>query len=271
MLFLDGRNWAAGRSCEKVRCVETYQKTLPFKPGGKVRVETRNGEIRVRGWEKDEVKIEATKEAKAYTKEKAARRLKETKIKIERKDSEIDISTETAPDCTVNYEIFVPQRTDLSARNMNGWLGFSKLRGQLTAKLTNGWVNLCEILGTVNLEVTSGWVSIDKVSGTLNLEMTSGYVELEQTTGEISLRVVSGYIRGEISPEASRVALSTETGDIELSVPEDAEPVIYVKKGGTVRSDFPIFTTQECFKQAKAKPKIEVETTTGNIRIRKAK
>jgi DUF4097 and DUF4098 domain-containing protein YvlB len=145
---------------------EEFHQTYQLSTQGRVQLENINGSVRVTGWDRNEVKVDAVKWA--YTRE----RLDEAQILVEASTENIRIYTKY-PDrdlnfnsdrdrrinnpATVEYTLFVPRNARIDAiETINGNLSLEGLTNDVRASSINGQVTAHGLLGEAKLSTVNG-------------------------------------------------------------------------------------------------------------------
>ena len=192
---------------------EEFHQSYPLAADGRVSMENINGDVRVTGWDRDEVKVDAVK--KAYRRD----RLDEAKIEIRTDNSSIHIETDY-PNRTqvfnddagrennpaiVEYTLTVPRNARIDAIELiNGKLDIENVKGDVKASSINGSVTAHGLTGATrlstingNLEATfdsldqSKPISVGSVNGNLLLVLPS------DVNAELKADTVHGSIRND--------------------------------------------------------------------------
>jgi DUF4097 and DUF4098 domain-containing protein YvlB len=201
---------------------EKFEKTIPFEPGGYVAVTNQNGNIQVSSWNEKSVQITAFKKVNLSNSSDAEKWLKMIDIEIIQHDHEIKINTHTPEQresflekffsrhnvsCSVEYEIKVPQKTDLNLQSSNGNIDVREIEGRIRLETTNGNIDAVEINGLARCETTNGSI----------------HAEFEQV------------------PDQDRMSFETTNGSIKIFLPEDFGGDFDLNTiNGSITSDFPI-------------------------------
>ena len=162
-----------------------------------------NGGISVKGWERTDMLVRAKVEAWAPSEGEARTIVNQVNVQTAGGNIRAD-----APDFgrergwAVSYEIFVPQRTDLSLKAHNGGISIADTRGTIDFDAVNGGVTLKRLAGTVRGKTVNGGLSVE-LAGTrwegeeLNISATNGGVSLavpENYSARLETRTVNGRI-----------------------------------------------------------------------------
>jgi hypothetical protein len=199
--FCDNNNYS---SDNKVSHKELRESTLAG--GGLVNVDARrNGGIRVRGENRNDVLVRACVQTLGTTDEEA--RTVARGIRIETGST---IRAEGAGDETnwaVSYEILVPRSTNLKLSTYNGGIHLSNIDGSIEFEATNGGIHLSDLAGNVKGRTSNGGLHID-LSG--NGWKGSG-LDVETTNGGVHLSIPETY--------AARIETGTVNGGFKSDIP----------------------------------------------------
>ncbi|MDT7687604.1 MAG: hypothetical protein QOE46_363 [Acidobacteriota bacterium] len=237
---------------------EEFHQTYPLTPGGRVSLSNINGAVKVVGWDRDEVKVDAVK--RAYTQE----RLREAQIKIDAAPGRVRIETEYPEyrwsdrdgerhenPASVEYTLTIPRGASIEEINLiNGGLDISGVTGAVHASSINGRVVAGNLTGAVNLSVVngsleakldrlndSGEVTLSAVNGQLAVVLPSdsnAVVRASTVHGQISndfnLPVREGEyvgrdLEGRLGRGGARVRLSNVNGSISIRRAGDNRPL----------------------------------------------
>lgn len=211
-------------------------------PASDISVDGRmNGGVSIKGWERNEVLVRARIQT-AATSQAAAEELAR-QIKVETASAKIFA---TGPDnqkdawWSVSYEIFVPQRSNVSVKTHNGGISFSDVNGRLEFSALNGGVNLRHVGGSVKGSTTNGGLNVELTGNRWEGEA----LDVRTTNGGVSLSIPSNY------------SAHLETGTV----------------NGRISVDFPITMQGDITKEVAVNlgsggPTIRAMTTNGGVRI----
>lgn len=196
-------------------------------PAGPLTVDAgRNGGIRVDGWDRNEIRIQAVVTAHARSEADAKQLASEVQVQAgSGRVSSTGPSTQGRQWWSVSFRINVPQKNDLDLSAHNGGVSITGVSGRITFQTTNGGVNLTDLGGEVRGETRNGGLNV-RLGGTrwegagLDVETSNGGVNLSIPEGynaELTTRTVNGgfrsefpmTIQGELNP---RRGISTTLG-----------------------------------------------------------
>jgi DUF4097 and DUF4098 domain-containing protein YvlB len=236
---------ATAQASEKLR--DEFHKSYPLSADGRVSLQNINGSIKIVGWDKNEIQIDAIKTAE--TKEK----LDEAKIEIEASSSLIKIKTEYPHrdnynnPANVEYTLQVPRRVRLDT-----------------------------------VRAVNGAVAVEGVQGLINVSSVNGEVTGKALTGEVKLSSVNGRVFANVAQlgGSSPIELDAVNGAVELTLPSDASAELSASTvhGGITASGFDIPVQRERWTggstlQAKlgtGMTRVKMSTVNGSIRLQRA-
>lgn len=155
---------------------------------GRVSLQNINGDVHIRAWDRNEVRIAAVKTACTRG------QLNEARVTIDSTGDSISIRTRfgegsTANPGSVEFTVMVPRRARLT-----------------DIKAINGAVDIEGVSGGINASSVNGTVRAQKIAGDLRLSTVNG--KLEATFDRIS--------------DAKTISMNSVNGPISLSIPYDA-------------------------------------------------
>jgi len=195
-----GALWATGSTAS-----QEFRHSYALTPSGRVVIENLYGDVAISAWDRDEVRIEATKSASD------ARRLEEARIVVDSTSDSLSIRTQYAGGdaehpASVEYRITVPRKANLDG-----------------VKLVNGELSIRGLAGAVRATSVNGNIKAEKLEGTADLSTVNGQVD-------------ANFHR--ISPEKP-ISLRSVNGPIVLSIPPDSgAQLIAQNRSGGIQTDF---------------------------------
>ena len=259
--------------------------TIIVPAGARLDVHSMAGEIVVRTWERNEVRVQA---------EHSSRQ----RVRVWNEGSIVRVTTESnrAGPQIVDYEITVPARMDLSlggisvdvdvegtqgqvdASTVNGDIRVVGGTGRLALQAVNGSIDIRDARGTVDAGAVNGSVRVRGVRGPVDVETVSGRIVLEQIE---SNNVIASSVSGRIFYDGAvmnggRYAFSTHSGSITLGVPRNLNATISVAQvNGSWSSSFVGMqdssgggrNRRQTYTIGTGAAVIEAETFSGSIRV----
>lgn len=259
--------------------------TIIVPAGARLDVHTMAGEIVVRTWERNEVRVQA---------EHSSRQ----RVRVWNEGSIVRVAAESnrAGPQIVDYEITVPARMDLSlggvsvdvdvegtqgqvdATTVNGDIRVVGGSGRLALQAVNGSIEVRDAQGTVDAGAVNGSVRVRGVRGPVDVETVSGRIVLEEIeSNNVLASSVSGRIFYDgVVANGGRYSFSTHSGSITLAVPRNLNATVSVAQvSGSISSSFAAVQTASTGRRERRQTYtigtgaavVEAETFSGGIRI----
>ncbi|MEH1100680.1 DUF4097 family beta strand repeat-containing protein [Micromonospora sp. CPCC 205561] len=166
------------------------------------------------------------------------------------KGDELVLDTDCGNDCSVSYEVTVPEGVRVTGETGSGDVNLSKV-GPVEMKVGSGSIRVSGS-AAVQAETGSGDVAVSRAAGTVRVKTGSGNVEVEDATAEVTLQTGSGDITGrrlgagvDAEADSGNVTLDlaapasarahASSGDVELVVPAGRYQVRSRTGGGGAR------------------------------------
>lgn len=283
------------------RAEETTEETYSLNRDGNIYLKNVSGDIVVKSWDRNEIKIIATKTARSK------KDLDKVNIDIDATDNAIKIITRhqkpfgqflswfSSSRASVHYELTIPDKAQLEIESVSGSVRTSSIGGYLDIETVSGSIraiaaqngvrcesvsgsiNLGEVIGDADLETVSGSISVKKNKGSINTETVSGSIRLSSFSLAEDIRAdsVSGSIKlqGELSL-AGDYRLESISGGINLTLPSDSEFELNTKTtSGYTDCDFDILISGKIDRKklngvvGKGGARLSLSTISGSIRI----
>lgn len=218
--------------------------TVAVNKGARLSVSNFAGEVLIRGWDKDSVRVQAYHNPRS-------------RITIKPGNAGLTVSSSGTPSA-VDYDINVPAwmpvkvegtyiyiavegtQADVSAETVRGDIVIKGGSAVVTAKSVEGEVILEGVRGRVNASSINQGVSINGAAGELSAETVNGHIALNNIdSASVEVASVNGNIRYDGAAAANgRYRFSTHNGNISVGVPENASAAFIVRTyNGNVRTD----------------------------------
>lgn len=222
-----------------VKTSRVFTKTSSFNAGGRIQVSTGEmGSLSVIGWERPEVRIEATITAWGNDQADSEKNLELINPKVTRGDVAITLTTEAPAGFLrgrIDYVLRVPSyRTDFVVRSMRGAVSFQDL---------------------------NGWMEVDTGIGYLRLANLSGYVSARTREGDVQVQLKGGRWDG------LELSAMTGKGDATIFMPTDYQTdLTLITLKGEIQIEYPSFQIDE--EEFKIVPAVKKKGMYVNQRIR---
>jgi Toastrack DUF4097 len=191
-----------------------FQRSYPLAAGGSFWLENVNGSVKVEGWSRDEVEVEAVKIAK-----NDPRDLGRVKIDVQSRPGQLLVHTlypqGAGVEVAVEYHVYVPSRILLSSvETINGSVLVRGVAGSGDLRSVNGNVEVLDSSGRFNAKTTNGNLRLEltrlRDGAPMNLETVNGSVVLGLPPGaDADLTVL--HMNGEFSSELPVTSTAAST------------------------------------------------------------
>jgi DUF4097 and DUF4098 domain-containing protein YvlB len=231
--------------------VTTTDQTVQVAKGTKLEVNNFAGDVLIKVWDRDAVRVEVTHSDR------------ET-VDIKQADQTVSIRSRSArggPPRSLDYNLTVPSWMGISVsgnyayvtmEGVGGDVNVETTRGDINVRGGSGFVSLKSVQGEVTLEKAKGRIEVRAVNEGIRLADINGDLSAESTNGSIILdRIDSGNVdlytvNGNISydgpiKDKGLYRLTTHNGLIAMAIPERVNAALMVRTyNGAFRSTFPI-------------------------------
>jgi len=232
---------------------DKIERTYDFTRDGRVTLQNVSGDIVVKAWKEDKVKITATH---AGGPEKDLNEV----VYISQTSKDIRITTRAdrswnifrSSHTSVHYELSIPDSAHFKAETVSGKVDISGIGGAVEVKTVSGAVNIASAKDEVKCKTISGDIDLKDIHGIADLNTTSGDIRVNRLDGSLEAETVSGDMA--LNHIVGKVDLKTTSGHLkatDLKGSVEAESV-----GG----DMDIMTSSEI-------KEIDMETLSGDISI----
>jgi len=202
---------------------EKFEKTVSLPATGEVSLENISGDIKVTTWNKEEVKISATKVSQADTMERAKENADLVQIKVNKVGNRVVITTEypknmglrgRSINVSVDYNLTIPDRASMRANSVSGDVDARRIGGEAELKTVSGDVVAQGIGGEAELSSVSGDVTARDAEKGLDCHSVSGDVKITSVKGGAKIKSVSGDVS--LTGCQGDVEAESVSGDVEL-------------------------------------------------------
>jgi hypothetical protein len=273
---------SAGAEARKVRTPDTDE-TVNVIKGTRLSVNAFAGEVIVRGWARDAVRVQG-------------RHSTRTRVTVKPTGLVLAVSASGSPG-SVDYEINVPAwmpvkiegtyvyisvegtQADIAAETVRGDIVLKGGATTVTAKSVEGEVILDGPRGKINASSVNQGVTITGGSGELAVETVNGHISLSNMEStSVEAASINGNMKydGTIAP-TGRFRFSTHNGNIVVTVPETTSAAFTVRTyNGSLNTNLPLKSSGEIRRGQRAtytlgsgSADFELESFGGTIQLRK--
>jgi putative adhesin len=258
--------------------------TFAVSPGTRLDVNNQGGEIVVRAWNENRVRLRASHSSR-------------DRVEIDVSGSVVTVRSTGRHGISqlVDYDISVPQwmavnlsgiYTDMTIEGTNAAVTVETVEGDIELRGGNGTVTLQSVEGAVTVSDTRGRVDVNSVEGEIRITGASGEIVAETVDGDIVLERIESasvevnsvdgdiYYDGTISNNG-RYHIATHDGDLTVAIPERANVTVTVSSfDGEFDSSFPVQLREQhkrrfSFVIGTGSARLELETFDGDILLRR--
>lgn len=275
------------------RVEQVEERYFPLTEDGSVSLKNVAGKILIHAWQKEEVKMMATKSARALREKEAEEFLERIEIDVTAREDCLEIVTRypisswwsglksLSYSAGVDYELWVPRGAAVRTESTSGDIRIEERYNCVQAHTVSGDIELTSIWGDIDIGTTSGNIHTENTKGTIIARSISGDIKILGAKGAArTMKTVSGDIfveLEEIDEAASQMNFKSIFGDIEFFLPPDAQADIDVGTvSGKISTDFEITIrgTIEIGRELQVtigggSVSIELKTTSGDITLKK--
>jgi DUF4097 and DUF4098 domain-containing protein YvlB len=247
--------------CPETPYVEREEKQFNFFPGGKIEISAGAvGDVRIVGWHKGSVLVEAEKIVYYLPPGEAKKIIQQNPIKVRWRQTSASISTAALPASDtimeVNLTIYVPQeKTDVkttvyhgnfSVDTVNGWIETTIIEGSIDAKSLDGYFSATTQRGDIQVEMSGkNWRGLEFAAvtqvGSVNLLLPVDYsaaLQLETRNGKISVDYPPQVVDGEPTPPD--IVISKNAQSLKAAVGDGGAPIkLFTNSGDLAMKQIP--------------------------------
>jgi len=260
--------------------------TIVVRPGVALEIENFGGEISVKTWDKDVIKISADHSLR-------------DRVVIERTGSSLRLKVKSRRfvPAMIRYRITAPRwmklelsgvNTDIDVEDSRGEVRAETVQGDITVKGGEGFTSLSSIQGEILAQGVRGRVEASSVNqgvrlinvvGTIYAESVNGGIEIENAESDsVEASTVNGPVtfEGRVS-DTGYYRFATHNGCIDVAMPEQSNATVSLSTfSGGIDSSFPV--TLKKIKSRRfqttlgsGRARFELESFQGTIFLRRPK
>jgi DUF4097 and DUF4098 domain-containing protein YvlB len=235
--------------------IEREEKQFNFFPGGNLTIAAgAAGNVKIIGWPKGSIRVEAEKIVRNLPPETAKAVIAQNPIKVHWDQTAAGIQTagslSTKGEVEINLVVYVPKdKTDIAAKirngnfsvdQLNGWVEATILQGDVEARSVSGYFSVTTEKGDVRVDITGKrWFGRELAAvthaGSINLLLPIDYsaaLQLETRNGKISVDYPNQIVDGEVTPPD--IIIRKNSQSMRASVGDGGSPISLVTFSGDV-------------------------------------
>lgn len=258
--------------------------TVAVQAGARLDVNNYGGEIVVRTWTQNNVRVRASHASR-------------DRIEISTLGGVVHVraSGRHGPSSIVDLEVTIPQwmgvtlegvYTDITVEGVGGSISAESVQGDISVTGGTGNITVTSIEGDVTLTGTRGRMEISTTEGDVKVTDVVGQLSVESVDGDVTLTKIESSsvevntVDGDIVydgaiKDGGAYRLSTHDGDITAAIPPNAGVTGSLASfDGKFDASFPVDLTKKgshrySFTIGSGKARLELETFDGDIRLRR--
>jgi hypothetical protein len=203
------------------------EKTFTVTGPAQISLQTWDGSIEVRGWDKNEVRIEVEKRGPDQATVdritvKATQAGNVITVEVAKPSPLTTSGFRSSP--AANLVVSAPLKTTLTARSGDGSIKVRRVTGKVDLDTDDGSVSLDEIAGDVVVRTGDGSINGSDITGRVALKTSDGSIELSGVLAGLTIDTHDGSVdltarRGSRADDAWEV--TTGDGSVTLALPAD--------------------------------------------------
>ncbi len=213
-------------------------------------LDTFDGAIEVRSWDRRQVEVEIEKRAMEQG------LIDEMKVDVEQQGDRIVLRV-TGPTRTefrgvtvgvhispqARLRVALPRESNLDATSGDGSIAVEDVAGRVHLTTEDGSVRASRVVGELRVRSGDGSIRMEKVEGVLDLETNDGSIGLEAKPTVLKVRTGDGSIRLQVEPQATMAEdweVRTGDGSVVVTLPSEFSAELDVESAdGSVRTSHP--------------------------------
>ena len=263
----------------------TSDQTIDVKRGMRLEVHTFTGDVNVKVWNRDQVRIEA---------EHSDRQTVE--VRPGEQSVVVRGRSRVGPMSSIDFTITVPSwmavnvdgaGTDVVLDGVGGDVTVDTTRGDIHVRGGSGFISVKSVQGSIFVERARGRIEAQTVNDNVHVADTTGDLTVATTNGSIVLERIdtanldASTVNGRIAFDGSirdkgSYRLTTHNGAVSMAMPERVNATLRVRTyGGTFRSTFPLRLDDQdrqnrfTLTLGDGSARIELESFNGSIALRR--
>ncbi|MBN1155142.1 DUF4097 family beta strand repeat protein [candidate division KSB1 bacterium] len=236
--------------------VAEFEKEFKVADDGNLVIKDVQGDITIKTWDQQLVKINEVVRMDVYTKTEAEAVVKDMKTRYQQQGNTITIGAEGSFRSYMQsaYTIQLPKKFNVDVNTRGGDIEVFDLAGRANLRTSGGDVALNNVNGVVDVSTSGGDVKVYKNTNSVALKTSGGDIEIIDVMGAVDASTSGGDIL--VQNNRANVSVKTSGGDIVL---ENVGSGVSAKTSG---GDIAIDGTEG---------DISVATSGGDIKIKKVK
>lgn len=225
-LFVAAGLLAFTPSLASAKIERTVEKSFTVQPGGKLKVQTQGGDVKIVTGAAPTVKVVAREVIRAGSEAEADELLKKLALVIEQNADGVAATAEyekssgfhwgSWPPVQVSFTVTVPSTYNLELKTSGGDVTVDDLQGNVHARTSGGDITLGRIAGDIHAGTSGGNVRLAEGRGTVKLGTSGGDIHAGRVVGPADLDTSGGDI--EVDAVEGTLHAGTSGGDVKATL-----------------------------------------------------
>ena len=218
---------------------EKVDESVTTTADGRVSIDVQSGDVNIRTWDKNEVKVsgELDDDAEGYEFENEGNGRVTFKVRMPKR------KWGSWKDDGSKLEFYIPENSNLRFEGVNVDVSANSVKGGSKIHTVNGNVEAKKLTGRIDLETVNGQIKSVDLQGDIELNTVNGEIQDVDSQGEIQIETVNGDIN--TNTAAEELTISNVNGDIDLQLDKVKELEI-----STVNGDIDLAMSTEVLEKA---------------------
>ena len=207
-------------SLNSLRLVERESKTLSVSGTPQINLQTFDGYITVRGWDKKEVQLTFSKRAASE------QQMRGIRLRTDQHGSNIIVVAEfdqkfsrrepntTFPNAVVNLDVYVPRSSMVHLNSGDGRLEVEGVSGTLVLTTGDGRIDVRDARGRLTAKTSDGRIQVENFDGDVEAQTGDGRIILNGRFAQLAARTGSGSILLTV-PEGFNATIETDAESVD--------------------------------------------------------
>jgi DUF4097 and DUF4098 domain-containing protein YvlB len=215
------------------------ERTFAVKSDVRIQIELVSGDIEIKAWHRDEVRVRIDDDDVDAIDIDAGRK----RVEIGSSGRRRSAFDWLANGLDVDVELLVPTKSRIEARTTNGEIHVEGVEGTLDLNSANGAIEVRGGAEEARLETINGSIEFEGLESRVDARSVNGSIKLKGVAGDLYASAISGSIRVE-GGLLERVEMKTLSGSIELKGRLAQRARVTIKSfSGSVRLELPSDTS----------------------------
>lgn len=257
---------------------------IPVRPGARLDLNGFRGEVVVRTWDRNEMRVESpSRDGVEISATRAVVKIRPRSYRGVLRSVDYRLTIPTSMDVEVSGTFL-----DIDIQGVEGEVRAQSVSGDVLLRGGRRFIRLHSVQGIVECEGARGRISLSSTNGSVRLTDAEGEIAAETINGNVSLlnvrsrAVEATTVNGEVRYDGTirddgRYAFSAHNGGITVAVPPGANATVSVSTfSGEFEADFPITLTETrgggkrfSFVLGDGSARLDLDSFGGTIRLRR--